>query len=80
MDRQIMVNAHGDSYSMAIVYDIVTMIYFWVSKPCCLSGMCLCGVLQVENWFFAESTQTALLTFQACNDLPETGKPSSWPD
>jgi hypothetical protein len=36
-------------------------------------------VLQVESWFFAESTQTALLTFQACNDLPETGKPSDRP-
>jgi hypothetical protein len=30
--------------------------------------------MQLENWLFAESTQNALLTFQACNGIPETGK------
>jgi hypothetical protein len=29
---------------------------------------------QVESWLFADGTQTALLTFQACSKLPETGE------
>jgi hypothetical protein len=28
----------------------------------------------VENWFFGDSTQTALLTFQECAGLPQTGE------
>lgn len=28
----------------------------------------------VENWFFGDSTQTALLTFQECCGLPQTGE------
>jgi peptidoglycan hydrolase-like protein with peptidoglycan-binding domain len=31
------------------------------------------GDEDIEDFFFGESTQSALLTFQACNSLPETG-------
>ncbi|WIA44064.1 hypothetical protein OEZ86_010425 [Tetradesmus obliquus] len=48
---------------------------FWVSKL--HSGLMAAGFYpsdeEVENWFFGEATQGALLMFQACNDVAETG-------
>lgn len=49
---------------------------FWVSKL--HDGLLASGFYpnddEIENWLFAEGTQSALLTFQACNDVPETGE------
>ncbi|WIA23572.1 hypothetical protein OEZ85_000291 [Tetradesmus obliquus] len=48
---------------------------FWVSKL--HSGLMAAGFYpsdeEVENWVFGEATQGALLMFQACNDVAETG-------
>jgi hypothetical protein len=48
---------------------------FWVSKL--HSGLMAAGFYpsdeEVENWVFGEGTQGALLMFQACHDLAETG-------
>jgi hypothetical protein len=31
------------------------------------------GEVDIEDWYFGEGTLDALLTFQACESLPETG-------
>eukprot|EP01024_Parvocaulis_polyphysoides_P042079 TRINITY_DN3855_c0_g1_i1.p1 TRINITY_DN3855_c0_g1~~TRINITY_DN3855_c0_g1_i1.p1 ORF type:complete len:625 (-),score=149.81 TRINITY_DN3855_c0_g1_i1:540-2414(-) len=48
---------------------------FWVNQlqAALLSKGYYCGEDEMEDWFFGEQTQTALLTFQACSNLPETG-------
>jgi hypothetical protein len=48
---------------------------YWVSRL--HGGLMAAGFYpsdeEVENWVFGEATQGALLMFQACNDVAETG-------
>jgi hypothetical protein len=48
---------------------------FWVSQL--HGGLMAAGFYpsdeEVENWVFGEGTQGALLMFQACNNVAETG-------
>lgn len=48
---------------------------FWVNQlqAALLEGGCYPGEEELELWLFGDSTQSALLTFQAMNGLPETG-------
>jgi hypothetical protein len=52
---------------------------FWVSRL--HGGLMAAGFYpsdeEVENWLFGEGTQAALLMYQACNDVAETGMSGS---
>eukprot|EP01024_Parvocaulis_polyphysoides_P044370 TRINITY_DN4086_c0_g1_i7.p1 TRINITY_DN4086_c0_g1~~TRINITY_DN4086_c0_g1_i7.p1 ORF type:complete len:633 (+),score=134.51 TRINITY_DN4086_c0_g1_i7:104-1900(+) len=48
---------------------------FWVNQlqAGLLTAGFYCGEEEMEDWYFGEQTQSALLTFQACSSIPETG-------
>eukprot|EP01025_Chloroclados_australasicus_P011982 TRINITY_DN1541_c0_g2_i3.p2 TRINITY_DN1541_c0_g2~~TRINITY_DN1541_c0_g2_i3.p2 ORF type:complete len:641 (-),score=117.30 TRINITY_DN1541_c0_g2_i3:455-2377(-) len=48
---------------------------FWVNQlqAALLEKGYYCGEDEMEDWYFGDQTQNALLTFQACAQIPETG-------
>jgi len=48
---------------------------YWVNQlqAALLREGLYCGEEEMEEWYFGHHTQEALMTYQACNGLPETG-------
>jgi hypothetical protein len=68
--------AKGDPTGPPPVLSVGDDDIFWVSKlhVALMAGGFYPSDDELDNWMFAEGTQSALLTFQACNELPETGQ------